>query len=253
MIEYQPGVRLLRQNMVKIALCISGQPRSVDLAFPFVKKNILDGNDVTVFTFSWGKDTDDGNKKIVELYKPARSVVVEQIVPDLSKYTRFPPPQPNWKVKDPKLSTWSQLYAIQRCNELKSEHELTSKIKFDWVIRTRFDFAINALIPFNELDNSKLYIPNCRMTPARDFGNDQFAFSSSKNMDEYSRCFEHIEEFYESGVQYMCEDFMGANWTQYGLIGEKLVYCDVNHPFPPGQYNGTWHSLIREDFEEWLR
>ena len=234
----------------KIALCLSGQPRSVELAFPYVKNNILGGNDVTVFTFSWGKD----NQNILDLYKPASSIVREQnVIPDFSQYTRFPPPQPNWKVKDPKLSTWSQLYAIAECNELKKQYEKENNMVFDWVIRSRFDFAINTYIPFEVLDNSKLYIPNCRMTPERDFGNDQFAFSSSENMDNYSRCFYHINDFYNDGVQYMCEDFMSANWKLYNLVGENLVYCDINHPFPPGPYNGTWHSLIREDFEEWLR
>ena len=126
-------------------------------------------------------------------------------------------------------------------------------MKFDWVIRSRFDFAINAKIPFEELDNSKLHIPNCRMVPSRDFGNDQFAFSSSENMDKYSDTFNRIDEFYDSGTQMMCEDLMSANWKQSGLVGENLVYCDINHPFPPGPYNGTWHSLIREDFEQWLR
>jgi len=234
----------------KIALCLSGQPRSVELAFPYVKNNILGGNDVTVFTFSWGKD----NQNILDLYKPALSIVREQnVIPDFSQYTRFPPPQPNWKVKDPKLSTWSQLYAIAECNELKKQYEKENNMVFDWVIRSRFDFAINTYIPFEVLDNSKLYIPNCRMTPERDFGNDQFAFSSSENMDNYSRCFYHINDFYNDGVQYMCEDFMSSNWKLYNLVGENLVYCDINHPFPPGPYNGTWHSLIREDFEEWLR
>jgi hypothetical protein len=51
----------------------------------------------------------------------------------------------------------------------------------------------------------------------------------------------------------MCEDMMSANWKEKGLVGENLVYCNINHPFPPGAYNGTWHSLIREDFEQWLR
>ena len=137
----------------KIALCLSGQPRSVELAFPYVKNNILGGNDVTVFTFSWGKD----NQNILDLYKPALSIVREQnVIPDFSQYTRFPPPQPNWKVKDPKLSTWSQLYAIAECNELKKQYEKENNMVFDWVIRSRFDFAINTYIPFEVLDNSKL-------------------------------------------------------------------------------------------------
>ena len=57
----------------------------------------------------------------------------------------------------------------------------------------------------------------------------------------------------EDGIQMMCEDMMSENWKQKGLVGKNLVYCNVNHPFPPGQYNGTWHSLVREDFEQWLR
>ena len=70
----------------KIALCLSGQPRSVELAFPYVKNNILGGNDVTVFTFSWGKD----NQNILDLYKPALSIVREQdVIPDFSQYTKI--------------------------------------------------------------------------------------------------------------------------------------------------------------------
>ena len=236
---------------IKIALCLSGQPRSVEQGYQFVKRNILDGNDVTVFTFSWGKD----NQNILDLYKPALANVREQnVVPDFSQYTRFPPPQPNWKVKDPARSTYNQLYGIMKANELKKTFEETNNMKFTWVIRSRFDFAINVRIPFAELDNSKLHIPNCRMTPNRDFGNDQFAFSSSENMDKYADTFNRINEFYdERGTQMMCEDMMSENWKANGLVGENLVYCNVNHPFPPGQYNGTWHSLIREDFEQWLR
>ena len=234
---------------MKIALCLSGQPRSVKQGYEFVKRNILDGNDVTVFCHVWE------NPEVIdiELYKPEAYMMEKSLTDDLSKYTRFPPPQPNWKVKDPVRSTYNQLYAILKCNELKLVYEKENNIVFDWVIRSRFDFAINAKIPFEQLDNNKLHIPNCRMVPSRDFGNDQFAFSSSKNMDKYADTFNRIDEFYDSGTQMMCEDLMSANWKQKGLVGENLVYCDINHPFPPGPYNGTPHSLLREDFEQWAR
>lgn len=236
---------------MKIALCLSGQPRMVRAGYEFVKKNILDGNDVTVFCHTWYDSAVDEMPPI-EIYMPEVFAVEPAINPDLSKYTRVPPPQPNWKVKNPALSTYAQLYAINKCNELKSIYEEENNMKFDWVVRSRYDFAINVKIPFNQLDNSKLYIPNCRQTPGRDFGNDQFAFSSSENMDKYSDAFNRIDEFYDSGVQMMCEDLMSANWKANNLVGSNLVYCDINHPFPPGPYNGTWHSLLREDFEKWL-
>ena len=237
---------------MKIALCLVGQARSVEAGYEFHKKNILDRNDVTVFFHTWASE-DNLYAKALELYKPGNWSVEQSPNVDLSKYTRTPPPSPNWKVKDGRMSTYAQLYAIERCNSMKCIYEQEHKMTFDWVIRSRFDFAINARIPFDELDNSKLYIPNCRMVPTRDFGNDQFAFSSSENMDKYARAVEHIDEFYDSGVQYMCEDFMSANWKKYGLVGENLMYCDINHPFLPGEYNGTPHSLIREDFEKWLK
>ena len=234
---------------MKIALCLSGQPRSVKQGYEFVKKNILDGNDVTVFCQVWEAD----GAEDIEVYKPEVVLMEKSLNTDLSKYTNVPPPQPNWKVKDPARSTWNQLYALKVANTLKSVYEQNENMKFDWVIRSRYDFAINVKIPFAELDNSKLYIPNCRQVPNRDFGNDQFAFSSSENMDKYCDTYTHLDRFYDSGIQMMCEDMMSANWKEKGLVGENLVYCNINHPFPPGPYNGTWHSLIREDFEQWLR
>jgi hypothetical protein len=235
---------------MRIALCLSGQARAFNQGYEFVHKNLLKDNDVTVFIHTW--ESLEAHEAIIK-YQARTWQIDPALTNDLSKYTNVPPPQPNWKVKDPARSTWNQLYGIMICNSLKSEFELLYDMKFDWVIRSRFDFALNTTIDFKHLDNTKLYIPNCRITPARDFGNDQFAFSSSENMDKYADTYNHLDKFYDSGIQMMCEDMMSANWKQHNLIGENLVYCNINHPFPPGQYNGTWHSLIREDFEKWLR
>ena len=237
---------------MKIALCLTGQPRMVEAGYEFHKQNILDGNDVKVFFHTWETE-EQLHEKAIDLYQPSNWLVEKSLDVDLSKYTNTPPPSPNWKVKDGRMSTWAQMFAIYECMRTKREYEEYHNMKFDWVVRSRFDFAINARIPFDTLNPNKLYIPNCRMSPNRDFGNDQFAFSSSENMDKYSYAYQHYDEFYNNGVQFMMEDFMSANWKRYGLVGENLVYCDVNHPFSPGEYNGTWHSLLREDMEEWLK
>lgn len=237
---------------MKIALCISGQPRMWEKGYEYHYKNIIKNNDVTVFLHSWEMPGEQ-MQEISEKYNSHSFITSPNPTVDLSKYTNTPPPSPNWKVKDGRMSTWAQMYAIYECMRTKREYEEYYNIKFDWVVRSRFDFAINVRIPFDTLNPNKLYIPNCRMSPNRDFGNDQFAFSSSENMDKYSYAYKHYDEFYKQGVQFMMEDFMSANWKQYGLVGENLVYCDVNHPFPPGPYNGTWHSLLREDMEEWLK
>lgn len=65
--------------------------------------------------------------------------------------------------------------------------------------------------------------------------------------------FYRIDEFHDSGIQLICKDLMTAIYKQKGLVGENLVYCDINHPFHPDPYNKIWYILISEDFEQWLR
>ena len=234
---------------MKIALCLSGQPRCVKQGYEYHKKNLLDHYDVDVFCHVW----DSPGIEDIALYKPMAAMIEEPLTNDLSKYTRVPPPQPNWKVKDPARSVWNLTYSLMKANELKIINEEETITSYDWVIRSRYDFALNVVIPFAELDNTKLYVPNCRMTPQRDFGNDQFAFSSSKNMDKYADCFNQIEKFYDRGTIMIGEEMMAENWREKGLVGENLLYFNPNHPFPPGPHNGTYHSLLREDFESWQK
>ena len=235
--------------MAKIALCLSGQPRCVKQGYEYHKKNLLDHYDVDVFCHVW----DSPGVEDVSVYAPVAAMIEKPLTNDLSKYTRVPPPQPNWKVKDPARAAWNLTYSLMKANELKIINEEETITTYDWVIRSRYDFALNVVIPFVELDNTKLYVPNCRMTPQRDFGNDQFAFSSSKNMDKYADCFNQINKFYDRGTIMIGEEMMAANWREKGLVGENLVYFNPNHPFPPGPHNGTWHSLLREDFESWQK
>jgi len=232
--------------MIKIALCLSGQPRCVKQGYEYHKKNLLDRYDVDVFCHVW----EAPGVEEVELYQAIATMIEKPLTNDLSKYTRVPPPQPNWKVKDPARAAWNLTYSLMKANELCQ----TSEIKYDWVIRSRYDFALNVVIPFlDDLDNTKLYIPNCRMTPQRDFGNDQFAFSSQENMNKYADCFNQIDKFYDNGTTMIGEEMMSANWKEKDLVGENLMYFNPNHPFPPGPHNGTWHSLLREDFESWQK
>lgn len=224
---------------MKIALCFCGQARSYEKGYEYYKRNLLDHYNVDVYIHSW-KFSD--SNKLVELYKPKDYLFEDKLMGNYDAIYTNTPNAAKW----PPRFTYSALYSM---------HEVNSLIhgNYDWVIKTRTDYALNVRIPFEELDNSKLYIPNCRMVPAHDFGNDQFAFSSKENMDRYMSTFEYIDDYYESGVQFIGEDLMQANIRKYGLVGEKLVYCNMNNPFSPGPHNGTWHSLIRDDYEQWTQ
>ena len=104
---------------MKIALCLSGQPRCVKQGYEFVKRNILDGNDVTVFCHVW----ETPEVIDIEIYKPEAFMIEKSLTNDLSKYTRVPPPQPNWKVKDPAKSVWNLTYSLMKANDIKNVYE----------------------------------------------------------------------------------------------------------------------------------
>jgi len=232
---------------MKIALCFSGQARSVERGFEYYRKNLLDNHDVDIFFHTW--DADNVVDKMIELYKP----VIHSSSPPLEldvdrKYTNVPNPE-----KFPARFVYSMYFSMNKCRESMMYYSKTNNVKYDWVIRSRTDYALNVKIPFGELPNEMLYIPNCRMVPTRDFGNDQFAFSSQENMDKYMSTFLNLDKYYSAGTQFVGENMMSANLREYGLFGPKLQYVDMNNPFPPGPHNGTWHSLIREDYDSWKK
>lgn len=231
---------------MKIAVCISGQPRAYAQGYEYMKRNLLDKYDCDIFIHSWHNKV-YRSLDVVELYNPVDFMIENTLSNSFydSKFTNTPNAA-SW----PPHATVSMFYSMFQSLFLKTKHELLFN-KYDWIVKTRFDYAINGVIPFEQLDKTKLYIPNCRMTPMRDFGNDQFAFGSNMVMTDYMSTYLYMNEYYEAGCAMIGEDMMSANLHRHGLIGENLVYVDMKNPFPPGPYNGTPHSLIRDDMELW--
>lgn len=227
---------------MKIALCFSGQARSFERGYEYYKRNLLDHYDVDVYIHTWEFPQKDELEILYHPHTMRTEILLDGNV-DL-RYTNTPNP-----IKHPPRFTYRMLYSMNRVKELVR----MQPIKYDWIIKSRTDYALNVKIPFDTLDNTKLYIPNCRMVPERDFGNDQFAFGSSETMFKYMSTFQNIHKYYDAGNQFIGEDMMRANLHEHGLIGDKLVYCDMNNPFPPGPHNGSWHSLIRDDYDQWAK
>lgn len=234
---------------MKIALCLSGQPRSFKKGFEYHKKNLLDHYDVDVFVHTWRDNNESELMEYFDLYKPVSTMVDAPLEGEFDSMYKNTPNA----VAHPPRYTVSMLYSIYKSCELKIAHEMAEKFEYDWVIKSRSDYALNVKIPFEELDKKKLYIPNCRMSPDRDFGNDQFAFGSSDVMNRRMTIYTNMNHFYDQGVQMIGEDMMQAQLRETGLTGENLVYVNMNNPFPPGKFNGTWHSLIRDDCDEWKK
>lgn len=230
---------------MKIALCFAGQPRSFRKGYEFYKRNLLD-EDVDVFIHSWNTDY---NQEIIDLYKPKAYKFEDSMFDEDmdKKYPRVPD-----AIKHPARFTVSSNYSIFQSSLLRIGYEVLTQ-PYDFVIRSRTDYAMNGRIPFGQLAKDKIYIPNCRIVPQRDFGNDQFAFGSSVVMTKHMSAYLYLDYYYSQNVPMNGEDIMSANLHHHGLVGENLVYVDMNNPFPPGPHNGSSHSLIRDDYQNWSK
>ena len=87
----------------------------------------------------------------------------------------------------------SMHYSIWKSNELKKYYEKEHDMKFDVVVRMRYDSEFPETINFLEYDEDVIYIP---------WGddwlggiNDQFAIGNSKVLDAYSCVFKHLQDY----------------------------------------------------------
>jgi hypothetical protein len=225
---------------MRVALCLAGLPRFYEKGYDYYKKNLLDRYDVDVFFHTW-QDTE--HKQVAKLYQPKDYGISEKLDASVinARYTRCAD-----AINFPAYATVSSFFSIYHSCLLKTNYEMRNGFTYDWVIKTRFDYALNVELPLEQLDNSKVHVPHCRMTPSHDFCNDQFGFSSSANMNKYMSTYLLMDHFYDQGAIMNAEDMLSVNLKYHGLIGEKLVYVNMNNPFPPGPKNATPHSLIRE-------
>ena len=197
---------------MKIAVCISGQPRNVERGIKILLHNIIDEFDV--FVHAWWD-----SKSAETLFTKSNAAKLNDVVSEPVDNTWIDMLYKKYNVKKINLESQidfkvsenllkrktkysnafnihSGMYSIYKCNELKKQYELENNFKYDWVIRIRFDFGFDKLIEFNEYDNNCIYVPNdCE----HNFGfNDQFAIGSSKNMDTYSDLYLKIDEVLNS-------------------------------------------------------
>lgn len=229
---------------MRIALCLSGQPRSFEKGYEYHKKNLLDHYDVDVFIHSWHY-SEELLDKIEELYRP-RDVNYE--LPLNENCFK------NYRVssqKYPAYNTTQMFYSVFMSNHLCRKYSQTLNINYDVVIRSRFDFALNVKLNYESVLNDTIYVPNCLQNAEHTIATDQFAYGRHDVMNLYTQTYNNIEFLYKKGCTYNGEELMCANLNLYGLTGNNLVYVDMNPPFNPDRYGSMKHSLIRDDFSKW--
>jgi len=230
---------------MRVALCISGQPRFFEKGFVYINNCIIKPFQPDVFMHIWYDKDHVGkpyscapwNNGISDNIKPHTMEALKHIYnPKLSIFE----PEKFWdnnlqrsyesnKGRQYSFITFSQFYSIMMANELKRQYERVNSFKYDWVIKIRTDWAIETLLPLQQMARSSVYVPdNC---PDPKYFNDQFAVGTSENIDVYSSVFPNIDNYWvHDGVR-----LVGETMATHHLQVNKVSYI----PLPIS------HSIIR--------
>ncbi len=204
---------------MKIAICISGQPRNVERAFPSIEKNLLSLNEVDVFVHTWFDLKESGTEyvnagghvastpvpsniinRIAQLYDPIDMIQEPQIEFDEKNYNerKYPGITPFFSI--------SQRYSILKSQWLRGVYEKAKSFTYDAVIRLRFDFDLQVPIGVSTFDLNVLNTPN--RCPHPGGIDDTFAIGSSAIMDVYADLYNQLDTIYNDDNIPFCDELL---------------------------------------------
>jgi hypothetical protein len=238
---------------MRVALCLSGQPRWFLECSEYFKMNVIESiGCVDIFVHAWF----DGQRYetslpelpssypvaetphvISEVYRPKRMMVEKPICfVDNSTYN-FP------KSLSLPNNVYSMFYSTKACIDLVKEIESEESFEYDWVFRSRFDYAINKRFDcdiLNLLENNTFYSPHVVHHESNPHCHADFNFGCSKTMKAYSQTFNHLRSYNQEGLVLSNE---GMTYKHIMNSQLNIKEFSLNNQFPPSQYAACWHSL----------
>ena len=233
-----------QDSSMKLALCLSGQPRSYRKAYEYIHKNLLNPYCVDVFAHAWRPT---GSKififsDIQNLYKPVL-FTMEESLPENINSDLFVP-----NASHPANFCTSMFYSIFRSDILRTKTGAYSETKYDFVVRSRFDIALNKVIDFKQLKKGVVYVPK-DIEDTNALLNDQFAIADPDTMSIYSSTYLFLKWHASRGVPLCGHAMLEAQLKNFNIPVERL---DIDHPFNDGKFNIGRHSIIRDDMNKWV-
>lgn len=230
---------------MRIALCLSGQPRGLPLSIDLLKKGLVEPNKITdVFFHAWHNEEDVGKSynsaqsnqnSIVGCVKPqTKETLVEQLQP--LKYIVEPQkefPHLRSLIQEPSANQellGSNFYSVWMANELKKQHEQEQGFVYDMVVRTRYD-----LFYYEQVDLMKCVqaVSEGKIVVMEEFQNHQdwknnsdkpmvdiFAVGNSAVMDVFSGVYPNMESLNKVINPRFGENFLG--WHVRNTHGIEL-------------------------------
>lgn len=211
---------------LNIAHILSGQPRSLDQAYPTWKKHLYDRYSTRVVGHMWFNPSLNGQR--YRISRPEfQAIQLPETLDILSKNYRFggridlPQPFPTSFYSTIQPNDPGFINAIQSMwySRMKAYREYETRDKYglvDWVVLSRIDLNIKSDFHFEDLDPNVLYTyHDCKHT---DYClNDHFAIGTPKIMAQYCNLYTEMYTLYAQGVSFCSETLLGAYIQQLGI------------------------------------
>jgi hypothetical protein len=260
-------------SRMRVALCISGQPRNALETFPFIYHHIIQPNNADVFFHTYfdpnnlsvekthmnrGNCTLDKNiiENLISLYKPVRYLVEQPksfykqnyIVPTSRiQRSRELNSSIDWTDEQHKRHTLKQMmsmfYSIFKANELKENYANETGITYDYVIRIRFDIVPREPILCDTLDPDVLYFQD--LAHPDHFISDWINIGSNLIMNVYSSLYLFLEyynsfKFHSKEARYPTTVDSGECGGYYECMIRDIITLH-KIPFNARNFNCTLH------------
>ena len=202
---------------MKTAICLHGLARGsttkADGAYKERFATLLSKiGDADVFIHSWDIDI---SEELVEIFNPISYKIEHQknFSEELDKLKHMNKSNNTWENQYPLFNILSFLYSRKYSVDLKRQHEIENKIKYDCVLICRFDVGFHnsgrnktSYLDFNlNLDMSKVYQAYWNQTNAG--SSDHWYYSNSDNIDTISTIYDKMFEYLQpnSNYTYLCK------------------------------------------------
>lgn len=244
---------------MKIAVCISGQPRGLPNACDFILDNLIKPNNIgDIFIHTWYDKNMEGQS--FDSAQPGQSGNLGGWYPNTPDYliSKLNPKKLLYEApksfdefshlqnRETAIQTRlaSMFYSAYKANQLKQDYEQANHFKYDLVIKTRIDLFYNEPIILSNLIDSSLdqniyvaeeyqYMRQNDSYPTKS-GNkyssmsDTFAFGTSENIDKLASLYENFEDIYNEIWPYAYgEAYLGYHVRFHHKLGismKKLNY-----------------------------
>jgi hypothetical protein len=251
---------------MKIALCISGQPRGLVGGCTMLKEKLIAPSNITdIFIHNWyhpsmegrpfdstqpyldnrlGRWMPESDKYLDSQLNPITAVYEYQ--EDLSQFNHLS----NVEGRARQKGLASMFLSAFKANELKKQYEEKNNFKYDVVIRARIDHTyysnINIRELYNPAEKDAVFVPRNHQhmrdnhflvsTSGIKYSSsaETFMFGSSENIDKATQVYNNFEQIYtEIYPENFAEQYIGYQVT--GASGMRVLSVDAPYDIYRGE------------------